>query len=91
MLLSNSLHHQQLVSTFDRISGAGGDASLTYKTVGGKVSAVLEVQLGAPSTTRRPAAPEAPHQAEVSWKSEAAANQGHPAAWSPQAPGAWPH
>ena len=58
MLLSNSLRHQ-LVSTFDRISGAGGDASLSYKTVGGKVSAVLEVQLGA----NRPGAPEAAHQA----------------------------
>ena len=66
MLLSNSLRHQ-LVSTFDRISGAGGDASLTYKTVGGKVSAVLEVQLGPPSTTH-PAAPEAPHQAAGSQK-----------------------
>ena len=69
MLLSNSLHHQQLVSTFDRISGAGGDASLSYKTVGGKVSAVLEVQLGPPSTTR-PAAPEAPHQAAGSQKQQ---------------------
>ena len=67
MLLSNSVHHQQLVSTFDRVVGAGGDASLTYKTVGGKVSAVLEVQLGPPSTTH-PAAPEAPHQAAGSQK-----------------------
>ena len=32
------------------------------------MSAVLEVQLGAPSTTRRPAAPEAPHQAAGSQK-----------------------
>ena len=69
MLLSNSVHHQQLVSTFDRVVGAGGDASLAYKTVGGKVSAVLEVQLGPPSTTH-PAAPEAPHQAAGSEKQQ---------------------
>ena len=68
MLLSNSLRHQ-LVSPFDRISGAGGDASLSYKTVGGKVSAVLEVQLGPPSTTR-PGAAEAPHQAAGSQKQQ---------------------
>ena len=46
------MHHSnigevhQLLSTFNRVWGAGGEASLSLKTVDGKVSAVLEVQLG---------------------------------------------
>ena len=49
------------MSTFNRVWGAGGEASLSLKTVDGKVSAVLEVQLG-PPTSLRPGAPEACQQ-----------------------------
>ena len=62
------MHHSnigevhQLLSTFNRVWGAGGEASLSLKTVDGKVSAVLEVQLG-PPTSLRPGAPEACQQA----------------------------
>ena len=58
MLHSNAGELHQLFSTFNRVWGAGGDASLSLKTVDGKVSAVLEVQLGPPSAPR-PGAPEA--------------------------------
>ena len=61
MLHSNAGELHQLFSTFNRVWGAGGDASLSLKTVDGKVSALLEVQLGPPSAPR-PGAPEA-HQA----------------------------
>ena len=62
------MHHSnigevhQLLSTYNRVRGAGGEASLSLKTVDGKVSAVLEVQLG-PPTSLRPGAPEACQQA----------------------------
>ena len=46
MLHSNIGEVHQLLSTFNRVWGAGGEASLSLKTVDGKVSAVLEVQLG---------------------------------------------
>ena len=52
----------QLLSTFNRDWGAGGEASLSLKTVDGKVSAVLEVQLEPPASPR-PGAPEARQQA----------------------------
>ena len=58
MLHSNAGELHQLFSTFNRVWGAGGDASLSLKTVDGKVSAVLEVQLGPPSAPC-PGAPEA--------------------------------
>ena len=48
MLHSNLGELHQLYSTFNRVYGAGGYASLSLKTVDGKVSAVLEVQLGPP-------------------------------------------
>ena len=60
MLHSNIGEVHQLLSTFNWVRGAGGEASLSLKTVDGKVSAVLEVQLG-PPTFPRPGAPEA-HQ-----------------------------
>ena len=65
MLHSNLGELHQLYSTFNRVYGAGGYASLSLKTVDGKVSAVLEVQLGPPSAPRpgAPVAREAPHQA----------------------------
>ena len=50
------------MSTFNRVWGAGGEASLSLTTVDGKVSAVLEVQLG-PPTSLRPGAPDAHQQA----------------------------
>ena len=55
----------QLFSTFNQVWEAGGDTSLYLKAVDGKVSAVLEVQLGPPSAPRpgAPVAREAPHQA----------------------------
>ena len=62
MLHSNIGEVHQLLSTFNRVWGAGGEASLSLKTVDGKVSAVLEVQLG-PPTSLRPGAPEACQQA----------------------------
>ena len=62
MLHSNIGEVHQLLSTFNRVWGAGGEASLSLKTVDGKVSAVLEVQLG-PPTSLRPGAPEAHQQA----------------------------
>ena len=62
MLHSNIREVHQLLSTFNRVWGAGGEASLSLKTVDGKVSAVLEVQLG-PPTFPRPGAPEACQQA----------------------------
>ena len=52
-----------IFSTFNRVWGAGGDASLSLKTVDGKVSAVLEIQLGPPADLR-PGAPEAQQQAD---------------------------
>ena len=61
MLHSNAGELHQLFSTFNRVWGAGGDASLSLKTVDGKVSAVLEVQLG-PPTDLRPGAPVAQQQ-----------------------------
>ena len=61
MLHSNAGELHQLFSTFNRVWGAGGDASLSLKTVDGKVSAVLDVQLGPPSSPR-PGAPEAHQQ-----------------------------
>ena len=66
MIHSNLGELHQLLSTFSRVWGAGGDASLSLKTVDGKVSAVLEVQLGPPSALR-PGAPEAQNQAAGSW------------------------
>ena len=62
MLHSNIGEVHQLLSTFNRVWGAGGEASLSLKTVDGKVSAVLEVQLGPPASSR-PGAPEAHQQA----------------------------
>ena len=62
MLHSNIGEVHQLLSTFNRVWGAGGEASLSLKTVDGKVSAVLEVQLG-PPTFPRPGAPGARQQA----------------------------
>ena len=52
MLHSNIGEVHQLLSTFNRVWGAGGEASLYLKTVDGKVSAVLEVQLGPPTFPR---------------------------------------
>ena len=49
MLHSNAGELHQLFSTFNRVWGAGGDASLSLKTVDGKVSAMLEIQLGPPA------------------------------------------
>ena len=69
MLHNNLGELHQLFSTFNRVWGAGGDASLSLKTVDGKVSAVLEVQLG-PPTALRPGAPEAPQQAAGSWNQQ---------------------
>ena len=62
MLHSNAGELYQLFSTFNRVWGAGGAASLSLKTVDGKVSALLEVQLGPPADLR-PGAPEAHQQA----------------------------
>ena len=62
MLHSNIGEVQQLLSTFNRVWGAGGEASLSLKTVDGKVTAVLEVQLGPPASPR-PGAPEVHRQA----------------------------
>ena len=69
MLHSNAGELHQLFSTFNRVWGAGGDASLSLKTVDGKVSAVLEVQLGPPAALR-PGVPEAPQQASGSWNQQ---------------------
>ena len=57
MLHTNVGELHQLISTFNRVWGAGGAASLSLKTVDGKVNAVLEVQLGPPGDLR-PGAPE---------------------------------
>ena len=62
MLHSNIGEVHQLLSTFNRVWGAGGEASLSLKTVDGKVSAVLEVQLR-PPTFPRSGAPGARQQA----------------------------
>ena len=62
MLHSNIGEVHQLLSTFNWVRGAGGEASLSLKTVDGKVSAVLEVQLGPPASSC-PGAPEAHQQA----------------------------
>ena len=62
MLHSNAGELYQLFSTFNRVWGAGGAASLSLKTVDGKVSALLEVQLSPPADLR-PGAPEAHQQA----------------------------
>ena len=69
MLHSNAGELHQLFSTFNRVWGAGGDASLSLKTVDGKVSAVLEIQLGPPSAPR-PGAPEAQQQAAGNWNQQ---------------------
>ena len=57
MLHSNAGELYQLFSTFNRVWGAGGHASLSLKTVDGKVSALLDIQLGNPADPR-PGAPE---------------------------------
>ena len=57
MFHTNAGELHQLFSTFNRVWGAGGAASLSLKTVDGKVSAVLDVQLGPPADLR-PGAPE---------------------------------
>ena len=62
MLHSNIGEVHRLLSTCNRVWGAGGEASLSPKTVDGKVKAVLEVQLG-PPVSPRPGAPEACQQA----------------------------
>ena len=48
MIHSNTAELNQLYSTFNRVWGAGGNASLNLKTVDGKVTALLELQLGHP-------------------------------------------
>ena len=58
MIHTNTGELLQLFSTFNRVWGSGGTASLTLKTVDGKVSALLEIQLGL-SKDLRPGAPEA--------------------------------
>ena len=58
MIHSNTGELNQLYSTFNRLWGSGGNASLTLKTVDGKVSALLELQLGPPKDLR-PGSPEA--------------------------------
>ena len=62
MFHSNAGELHQLYSTFNRVWGSGGAASLTLKTLDGKVNAVLELQLGHPDG-RRPGAPEVTPQA----------------------------
>ena len=63
MLHTNVGELHQLISTFNRVWEAGGIASLSLKTVEGKVNAVLDIQLGHPSDPR-PGAPEGkPHAA----------------------------
>ena len=62
MFHSNAGELHQLYSTFNRVWGSGGAASLTLKTLDGKVNAVLELQLGPPDG-RRPGAPEVTPQA----------------------------
>ena len=58
MIHTNTGELLQLFSTFNQVWGSGGTASLTLKTVDGKVSALLELQLGL-SKDLRPGAPEA--------------------------------
>ena len=63
MILSNTGELNQLFFTFNRVWGAGGNASLNLKTVDGKVTALvgalLELQLGHPEDPRPGAKPEA--------------------------------
>ena len=63
MIHSNTGELNQLFSTFNRVWGAGGNASLNLKTVDGKVTALvgalLELQLGHPEDPRPGAKPEA--------------------------------
>ena len=46
MIHSNTGELNQLFSTFNRVWGWGGNASLNLKTVDGKVTALLEIQSG---------------------------------------------
>ena len=61
MLHSNLGELEHFFSTFNRVWGAGGHASLSLKTVDGKVSALLDIQLGPPADPR----PGAPKVAEL--------------------------
>ena len=57
MIHTNAGELLQLFSTFNRVWETGGTASLNLKTMDGKVSAQLEIQLGL-SKDPRPGAPE---------------------------------
>ena len=59
MIHSNTGELNQLYSTFNRVWGSGGNASLTLRTVDGKVTALLEIQLWPPKDPRPGAQPEA--------------------------------
>ena len=59
MIHSNTGELNQLYSTFNRVWGSGGNASLTLRTVDGKVTALLEIQLGPPKDPCPGAKPEA--------------------------------
>ena len=58
MLHTNQAELNQLYGTFCRVWAAGGQATLTTTSLGGKVTAKLELELGQP-TEARPGAP--PH------------------------------
>ena len=56
MLHTNQAELNQLYGTFCRVWAAGGQATLTTTSLGGKVTAKLELELGQP-TDARPGAP----------------------------------
>ena len=56
MLHTNQAELNQLYGTFCRVWAAGGQATLTTSSLGGKVTAKLELELGQPTDTR-PGAP----------------------------------
>ena len=60
MLHTNQAELNQLYGTFCRVWAAGGQATLTTTSLGGKVTAKLELELDQP-TNARPGAPSPPH------------------------------
>ena len=76
MLHTNRGELQLLFDTFCRVWGAGGQATLTTTTQGGKLKANLEIQVGSPSSLR----PGAPPTSSTAFSSSQRLIPGHPGA-----------
>ena len=80
MLHTNRGELCRLFDTFCRVWGAGGDATFTTSTQGGKLRVNLEIQLGS-ATAACPGAPPLHHQRPTAWTSTTPTSaSGHPGA-----------